>query len=318
MLSLEYIQLGKTNLKVSRLCFGGLTVGPLQANLPIKQGAEVIAEAFNRGVNFIDTAELYQTYPYIKEAIKMSQKEIIISSKTYAYDRKGAEESLNKARKELDRDIIDIFMLHEQESALTLRGHREALEFFLECKAKGIIKAVGVSTHHIAAVKAVCDMDYIDVIHPIVNYKGLGIVDGEITEMLSAIKQAYEKGIGMYAMKPLGGGNLISNIEKSLNYVLSIPYIHSIALGMQSIEEVIANINFFEGKPTEEDLINKLKKKKRKLHIEDWCIACGNCIETCGHDAIYIENARLQVNPEKCILCGYCGSRCKEFAIKIV
>jgi aryl-alcohol dehydrogenase-like predicted oxidoreductase len=67
---MEKRKLGKTEIEVSRLCFGGLTVGPLQANLPLMQGADVIREAFERGVNFIDTAELYETYPYIKEALK--------------------------------------------------------------------------------------------------------------------------------------------------------------------------------------------------------------------------------------------------------
>jgi len=111
---LEYRKLGKTGIKVSRLCFGGLTVGPLQANLPLEEGAEVMRQAFDRGVNFIDTAELYRTYPYIALAIKKSQKDIVVSSKTYAYDRAGAQKSVEKARKELDRDVIDIFMLHEQ------------------------------------------------------------------------------------------------------------------------------------------------------------------------------------------------------------
>lgn len=315
---MEYRKLGKTGIKVSRLCFGGLTVGPLQANLPLEEGAEVMRQAFDRGVNFIDTAELYRTYPYIALAIKKSQKDIVVSSKTYAYDRAGAQKSVEKARKELDRDVIDIFMLHEQESALTLRGHREALEYLWECKQKGIIRAVGVSMHHIAAVRAVCDMEGIDVIHPIVNYAGIGIVDGTLDEMLKEVKRAYDKGIGIYAMKPLGGGNLIRDVKKCLDYVTSIPYIHSIALGMQSIEEVIANINYFEGKETDKEITDKLKKQRRALHIEDWCEACGNCIAACKHNALFIKDNKVVVDKEKCVLCGYCGSRCKNFAIKVV
>jgi len=303
---------------VSKLCFGSLTVGPLQANLPIEEGAEVISQAFDRGVNFIDTAELYQTYPYIALAIKKSQKDIVISTKSYAYDREGARKSVEYARKALDRDVIDIFMLHEQESALTLRGHREALEYLWECKQKGIIRAVGVSMHHVAAVKAVVDMDGIDVIHPIINYKGLGIVDGTLDEMLVQVKRAYDKGIGIFAMKPLGGGNLLADVKKCLDYVTSIPYIHSIALGMQSVEEVIANINYFEGRETPQEILEQLKKQQRSLHIEDWCEGCGNCIKACAHGALSIRDNKATVEKEKCVLCGYCGSRCPNFAIKVV
>lgn len=315
---MKYVELGKSGIKVSRLCFGGLTVGPLQANLSLEEGAEVIAEAFRRGVNFIDTAELYETYPYIAKAIKKTGKEIVVSSKSYAFDRESAIKSIEKARKELDRDVIDIFMLHEQESALTLRGHREALEYFMECKAKGIVRAVGVSMHHIAAVEAVCDMDGIDVIHPLINYRGLGIADGSIEQMLEAVKKAHDKGIGVYAMKPLGGGNFIGQFKQALDFVLSIPYVDSIALGMQSVEEVIANINYFEGKPLEDEILEKLSKKQRNLHIDFWCEGCGNCLEACGQNALYIKDNKVHVEREKCILCGYCAGKCPNFAIKVV
>ena len=315
---MEYVKLGRSGLEVSRLCFGGLTVGPLQADLPVEEGAEVMLKAFNRGINFIDTAELYGTYPHIRRAIKKAKGEVVVATKTYAYDREGAVRSVEKARTALDRDVVDIFMLHEQESALTLKGHREALEYLLECKAKGIVRAVGVSMHHIAAVEAVCRMDEIDVIHPIVNYKGLGIVDGTIEQMLKAVRRAHERGIGVYAMKPLGGGNLIRHVEQCLDYVLSIPFIDSVALGMQSAEEVVANIHYIEGKEVDPLITQRLKNKKRTLHIEDWCEGCGTCLTACAHQALYMEGNKLRVQNEKCILCGYCGSRCRHFAIKVV
>ncbi|MBC7765840.1 MAG: aldo/keto reductase, partial [Hyphomonadaceae bacterium] len=120
--------LGKTGIEVSQLCFGGLTVGPLQANLPLEQGAAVMAHAFSNGINFVDTAELYQTYPYIRRAMAMSgQYDIVIASKTYAYEREQAKKSVEHARHALNRDVVDIFLLHEQESEHTVRGHYAAL-----------------------------------------------------------------------------------------------------------------------------------------------------------------------------------------------
>jgi aryl-alcohol dehydrogenase-like predicted oxidoreductase len=67
---LQYVNLGNTGINVSKLCFGGLIIGPLQANLPSYQGAQIILKAIELGVNFIDTAELYGTYPHIREALK--------------------------------------------------------------------------------------------------------------------------------------------------------------------------------------------------------------------------------------------------------
>ena len=68
---------------------------------------------------------------------------------------------------QLDMDVLDIFLLHEQESRLTLRGHREALEYYLNEREKGRIRAVGVSTHNIEVVRAICEMPEIDVVHPL-------------------------------------------------------------------------------------------------------------------------------------------------------
>ncbi len=132
---MERVQLGKTNIEVSRLCFGSLTMTPFQANLSIKEGAELIQHAYKSGINFIDTAEIYDNYKYIKEALKgIDRKDYVIVTKTYAYSKELAKESLDLALKELNTDYIDIFLLHEQESIHTIRGHYEAIEYFLEAR----------------------------------------------------------------------------------------------------------------------------------------------------------------------------------------
>ena len=66
---MKYAILGKSGLKVSELCFGVLPMGPLQANIPIKDGAKIIRKGLDSGINFLDTAQVYKTYPYIKDAL---------------------------------------------------------------------------------------------------------------------------------------------------------------------------------------------------------------------------------------------------------
>lgn len=315
---MQYVKLGQTNIEVSRMCFGGLIIGPLQANLSKEEGARVILSAFERGVNFIDTAELYGTYPHIREALKHWHKDVVISSKCYAYTREGAIESIERARKELDRDVIDIFMMHEQVSALTLKGHREAYEYYLEAKEKGILRAVGVSTHNIEVVEAAADMDDIDVIHPLVNKSGIGIGDGSISDMLKAVEKAYNAGKGIYSMKPLGGGNLLGSYEESMKFVLDLPFVHSVAVGMQSVDEVEMNISVFNGEPVEERVRESLASRRRSLHIDYWCEGCGKCVERCKQKALAIIDGKATVTPDKCTLCSYCASVCPEFAIKVM
>lgn len=292
-------------------------MGPLQVNLSPEQGADIILKAVDLGVNFIDTAELYGTYPHIREAIKRADKKITVATKSYAYSIEGAKKSLEKARNEMDIDVIDIFLLHEQESRLTLRGHREALEYYMAMKSKGIIKAVGVSTHNIEVVNACADMPEIDVIHPIINRTGIGIGDGTIKDMLDAVKRAHLSGKGIYSMKPLGGGNLIGSYKESIDFVLDNPYIHSVALGMQSIDEVIMNVKVFEGKSIPVGVREKLEERKRHLHIDWWCEGCGECVKRCKQGALSIVDKKVKVDREKCVLCSYCASVCPVFAIKV-
>ncbi len=316
---MEYRELGKTGIKVSRLAFGSLTVGPLQANLPVDEGAEVIAYAFDRGINFIDTAQFYNNYAYIKKALKLTKRsDITVSTKSYAYTREMAIEAVEQARRELDRDVIDIFMLHETENYLTIRGHMDAVEYYGECKAKGIIKAVGVSTHHIAGVDGAVKMGCFDVIHPIFNVKGIGIADGSRDEMEQAIIRASEKGIGIFGMKSLAGGNLHTDASSAFDFVLSKDFINSVAVGMQTSSEVDANIAYFEGKGFTDTEKKALEAKNRLLHVEPWCEGCGKCVERCHQGALSMgEDGKSHCDISKCVLCGYCSGVCKAFAIKV-
>ena len=315
---MERVQLGKTNIEVSRLCFGSLTMTPFQANLSIAEGAELIQYAYKKGINFIDTAEIYDNYKYIREALNgINREDYVIATKTYAYSKELAKKSLDLALKELNTDYIDIFLLHEQESIHTIRGHFEAIEYFIEAKQKGLIRAIGISTHRIEGVLGANKYNEIEIIHPIVNMKGIGIQDGSVEEMLEAIEEGHKLGKGIYGMKPLGGGHLIGDMEKAFNFVKSISFIDSFAIGMQSKEEIESNISLMNKGYVPEDLKENLRKKKRKLIVADYCIGCGNCVRTCKQNGIEIIDGRAHPN-ENCILCGYCARNCPEFCIKVI
>lgn len=311
--------LGNTGLEVSRLCFGGLTIGPLQANLSPEEGAKVIVEAFNRGVNFIDTAELYETYAHIREALKtIPRDKFIIATKSYAWSRETAEESFKKACEEMGTDYIDLFMLHEQESEHTLRGHADALAYFLERKEKGDIRAVGLSTHYVAGVKAAIKTPGIQVVHPILNKSGLGIQDGTLDDMLSELKKFKDAGGGVFGMKPLGGGNLLASVDECFEFVLGLDMVDSVAVGMQRVSEVIANTARFSGESVPLEVKSQLRNTPRRLHVDDWCIGCRACEKKCKSHAIKVVEGKAVVDHSKCVLCAYCSAVCPEFCIKVV
>ncbi len=311
---MEYKQLGKTQIRVSKLCFGTLTISPLQKDLSEKRGAYLLKSAFDTGVTFFDTAELYGTYAHIKAAFSRND-DVVISTKCYAYDTKSAQQSLQKARSEMNRDVIDIFMLHEQESELTLRGHSEATEYFLKMQQQGVIRAFGVSTHYVACVQAALTHNEIEVIHPIYNERGLGIADGSIAQMSEAMQNAHAAGKGIFAMKPLGGGHMCKTPAQAFDFVLGSTFVDSVAVGMQSEKEIADNCAYFSG---DRNVDFAQDDVQRELIVHDWCSACAKCVQVCSSEALALKNGKIEVDQGKCVLCGYCGAVCKEFAIKVI
>ena len=306
--------LGKSGLKVSRLCFGTLTMSPLQRDLSPEDGARLLIHAHDRGVRFLDTADLYGTYPHIRLALREAP-DYIISTKGYVWDESTAAAALERAFRGVGRDYIDLFMLHEQESLYTLRGHEEALVYLQRQKERGHIGAVGVSTHFAGCVRAATRFPMIDVIHPLINRAGIGIQDGTRADMEDAIRAARDMGIGIFAMKPLGGGHLISENRAALEYAIGSPLLDSVALGMQTIEEIDANVAAFDG---DFSLLEKLKDRPRHIMVHDWCEGCGKCAERCKQKAISIINGKASVDAAKCVFCGYCARACPQFCIKVV
>ena len=74
-----YNTLGNTGIRVSKLCFGTLTMGPFQRDLSVPEGAALLERAFMHGVNFLDTAEIYETYPHVREAVRLKPDLIVCS-----------------------------------------------------------------------------------------------------------------------------------------------------------------------------------------------------------------------------------------------
>ena len=138
--------------------------------------------------------------------------------------------------------------------------------------------------------------------------------------MAAAITSAYAAQKGIYGMKILGGGHLLREKKAAFDFALAQTFFHSIALGMQSEDEIAYNVLRFNGEPIPEALEARLFNKQKKIIIDPWCTRCQACVAACQHGAIAYEEDldQMVVNREKCVLCGYCGKRCPDFCIKII
>lgn len=313
------IDLGSTGLHIHPLVFGTLSLGPLQAGLSAAQGARLIRSALEGGVNLLDTAELYQTYPHIRQALAGYAGEALIATKTHTRDAGEALRHVEKALRELGRDHLDIVLLHAMQTDDPFAERGPVLEVLLRLRDAGHIRHLGVSTHYIKGVRGAMACAEMEVIHPLINREGLGIMDGSAAQMAAVIGEAAAAGKGIYAMKALGGGNLIAHARASLRYVQQLTGVHAVAIGMLSEQEILANLALLEGRPCTDDVWQPLESRCRRLKImTPFCKGCGACLEACPAKALTIMEGVAQVDAERCVLCGYCAVACPYFLIRVL
>lgn len=315
---MKKVMLGNTGIEVSIVGFGVLPIGPSQLALPVDQGAEIIKYAFRNGINFIDTAQYYRAYPYISEALKDGEfDDIVICSKSLSADYDGMMEAILEARKELNREVIDIFLMHEVRSG-QLEERKGAWDALVDAKKQGLVRAIGLSTHHVDITMAAASIPELDVVFPLINYASLGIRKGNQfatkEEMMESIKACHAAGKGVFSMKAFGGGGLTGSYQEALNYIFSKEEIDSVMIGFGKTAEVDDLLHYLDGSMPK-DYNPDVSKKKVHINHED-CEGCGSCKAACPAGAIYWgENGLAEVDHEKCLTCGYCSPVCPVRAV---
>lgn len=316
---MKRVKLGNTGIEIFPLVYGTLPMGPLQANLSPAEGGRLIRHALERGVNILDTATLYGSYPHIREALQGWQQPVTVVTKTHAADGATARAHVEFGLKELGVERLDVVHIHAARIADPFVDRAAVLEELLRQKQAGKIAHIGLSSHYIAAFRQALSHPEIEIIHPLINKTGMGILDGDSIGMAAVIAESAKAGKGVYAMKALAGGNLIADARASLAYVLGLEGVHGVAIGMLSEAEVDANIALFEHGTADDVVWQRLESRRRRLQImTNFCKGCGRCVEICGSAALTMVDNKPVVDENNCILCGYCAEGCPEFIIRVV
>lgn len=318
---MQYVQLGQTGLRVSRLGFGGIPIQRID-----QPGTRALLQAAHTaGINYIDTA---RGYTVSEEWIGQSLEELglrdqfVLATKCRALTREEMQEQLALSLKNLRTDHIELYQFHNPslQDLKTILAPGGALEALRETRDAGVVGHIGVTAHLAAVFEAALDVPEFETIMFPYN-----IVEQQGAELIARCAKA---GKAFIDMKPLAGG-AIEDGHLALRYVLSNPNVTVAIPGMAAPEELQQNVQGAENvaplTPEEEEACQKV----RDALGTQFCRRCNYCAP-CSV-GIQIPNvflfqgylnryglaewgrsryATLPVKASACVQCGVCETRC--------
>jgi 1-deoxyxylulose-5-phosphate synthase len=248
--TIDKVKLGKTGLTVSRVALGTGSAGwkkvSNQTRLGMNKFVELSQYAYDKGIRFFDTADMYGSHTYVREALKVIPREnVTILTKVMTYDQEGwyktepFQTSLDRFRKEIGTEYFDIFLLHCMTNGQWPTEFKQYMDELSKAKEKGIVKAVGISCHNLEALTEAAKNPWVDVILARINHHGAKM-DGTPEQIMKVLETARLNGKGVIGMKVFGMGDLIKDNEReaSLNFVIRSGNVHCMTLGLESKGQV--------------------------------------------------------------------------------
>jgi len=267
----EKIRLGKTDLMVTRLGFGGI---PIQ-RLSEEDAVAVVRRCLELGITFLDTANAYTTSEErIGKAIKGKREELIIATKSGGRDRETVEKHLNLSLEHLQTDYIDLYQFHGVSTPEHLKivmdpdGPRAAVE---DAKKAGKIRHIGITSHSMDIAKEAVKTGQFETLMFPFNF-----ITTEPAEDLLPLCREHD--VGFIDMKPMGGG-MLDNATVAFKYLLQFPDIVYIP-GIEHLWEIEEIAGIVQGSsqmtPEEEAEIQRLRDElgTRFCRRCDYCQPC--------------------------------------------
>ncbi len=237
----DVVTLGKTGIQTSRLAMGTGTVGSgghsHQTALGVDGLSRLLQNGYDNGLRFFDAADSYGSHPHVADALKhVDRSKVTLLTKSWARDAAGMRADLDRFRRELGTDHIDIVLMHcVTESDWTTR-YRGAMDALSEAKEKGIIRAHGCSCHSIEALRAAAASPWVEVDLARMNPLG-AVMDADPETVGSVLKQMRSSGKAVVGMKILGQGALRTKQDEAIRYALGMDLLDAFTIGAESIDE---------------------------------------------------------------------------------
>ncbi len=243
---MQTVTLRRTGIKLSRLGFGTGTHGwggsSEQTRIGYQKLVDLLKLSYRYGITFWETAEAYGSHPHIADALKgIDRSSITILTKIFSRDGDYIRDVIPKFLKLFNTDYIDILLMHCISEADWLKKYTSAIDALKEAKDKGLVKGIGMSCHDLGALKTVASTDWIDVVLARINYNDTNM-DAKTSDVVPVLKDIHNSGKDVLAMKVIGQGKLNYDIRKCFEFVMSLPYVDAMTVGMTSEEQLMENI----------------------------------------------------------------------------
>jgi 1-deoxyxylulose-5-phosphate synthase len=234
----DIVTLGKTGIQTSRLAMGTGTVGSghhsHQTALGLKGLSDLLRNGYDHGLRFFDTADSYGSHAHAAEALKhVPRDKVTVLTKTWARDPGSARADLDRFRRELGTDHIDICLMHCLTEGNWTERYQGVMEVLSEAKQKGIIRAHGCSCHSIEALRTAAKSPWVEVdlvrINPIGAY-----MDAAPEMVVSVLREMRAANKAIVGMKILGQGELRNRQDEALRYALSLELLDAFTIGAES------------------------------------------------------------------------------------
>lgn len=316
---MEYVTLGKTGLRVSRMGLGGIPIQRVGA-----AEAKALIDALEAaGVNFIDSARGYSvSEELLGQALEGRRDKFVLATKTMSRDREGMAKDIETSLKNFRTDYIDLYQVHnptpQQLEQVCAPGG--ALEALMEAKSAGKIGHLGVTAHSPETFRRALELDWVETVMFPYN-----IVESQGVELM---EQAKKQNVGFINMKSLAGG-AIEDARLAMRFAAANPNVAVVLPGMFKPEEVAANAAAVaDGSPLTEEELAKMEALRKELGTS-FCRRCNYCAPcTAGIDIPnqfvfhgYLSRYGLQdwakarygalkAHAGDCVSCGACEERC--------
>ena len=236
----DEVVLGATGIRTSRMAMGTGTIGYGGGSNQTRTGkatALLLNGFHDNGLRFFDAADSYGSHPYVKAAIKdLPRDKVTVLTKTDTRDAAGVRADLDRFRRELGVDYIDILLIHCVTEADWTTRYRGAMDVLSEAKQKGIIRAHGVSCHSLSALKAAAASPWVEV--DLVRLNPIGShMDADPETVIGVIKQMRAAGKGIVGMKILGQGDMRDKPSEAIRYALSTGVLDAFTIGAEDQAE---------------------------------------------------------------------------------